>query len=319
VSADATITRDEARFVHEAFLYAGDAAFVTGAASFVRDALDTDVPVLVVVDAGKIRALREALGPDADRVQFADMADVGRNPARIIPAWRAFVTAHGTGGRHLRGIGEPISADRCADELVECQRHEDLLNVAFDGGHPWWLLCPYDTAALDDGVIDEARRSHPFIRDGAGHHASPTVRSLEEMAAPCATPLSDRPAGVREHPFAGAASLRSLRRVVGEFAEGAGLDPDGCAALVLAADEVAANSVQHAGGAGVLRVWTGDGTVVCEVRDRGRLDLPLAGRERPSLERLDGRGLWLANQLCDLVQIRSFASGTAVRLHMRLP
>jgi hypothetical protein len=28
-------------------------------------------------------------------------------------------------------------------------------------------------------------------------------------------------------------------------------------------------------------------------------------------------GLWLANQLCDLVQIRSFAAGTVVRLHMR--
>ena len=30
-----------------------------------------------------------------------------------------------------------------------------------------------------------------------------------------------------------------------------------------------------------------------------------------------GYGLWLANQLCDLVQIRSLPAGTAVRLHMR--
>ncbi|MEA2685742.1 MAG: hypothetical protein QOE93_937 [Actinomycetota bacterium] len=31
-----------------------------------------------------------------------------------------------------------------------------------------------------------------------------------------------------------------------------------------------------------------------------------------------GRGLWMANQLCDLVQLRTFASGTVVRLHMTL-
>jgi anti-sigma regulatory factor (Ser/Thr protein kinase) len=313
-----TITRD-ARFVHEAFFYAGNAEFISGAVSFVRGALDADEPVLVVVDAGKIRALREALGPDAHRAHFADMAEVGANPARIIPAWRAFVTDYARGGRPLRGIGEPISADRCPDEVVEWQRHEDLLNVAFDDDQPWWLLCPYDTAALDAGVIDEARRSHPFIWDHDGHHASPAVRSLEEMAAPFAAPLPDPPAGARGHGFVGAESLPSLRHIVGEFATVAGLDADGRAALVLAADEVAANSVRHAGGGGVLRVWRGDGAVVCEVRDRGHLDAPLAGRERPSLERLDGRGLWLANQLCDLVQIRSFASGTAVRLHMRLP
>jgi len=34
----------------------------------------------------------------------------------------------------------------------------------------------------------------------------------------------------------------------------------------------------------------------------------------PPLSTEGGRGLWLANQLCDLVQIRSAASGTAVRL-----
>jgi hypothetical protein len=29
-----------------------------------------------------------------------------------------------------------------------------------------------------------------------------------------------------------------------------------------------------------------------------------------------GRGLWLVNQLCDLVQIRSGPSGTTIRVHM---
>jgi hypothetical protein len=35
-------------------------------------------------------------------------------------------------------------------------------------------------------------------------------------------------------------------------------------------------------------------------------------------DREDGFGLWLVNQLCDLVQIRTFAKGTVVRLQMAL-
>jgi hypothetical protein len=55
--------------------------------------------------------------------------------------------------------------------------------------------------------------------------------------------------------------------------------------------------------------------MVCEIRDKGRFDRPLADRERPSRDIAAPRGLWLANQLCDLVQIRSVPEGTVVRLH----
>jgi anti-sigma regulatory factor (Ser/Thr protein kinase) len=34
---------------------------------------------------------------------------------------------------------------------------------------------------------------------------------------------------------------------------------------------------------------------------------------------MSGRGLWLVDQLCDRVQIRSSREGSAVRLEMRLP
>jgi anti-sigma regulatory factor (Ser/Thr protein kinase) len=43
---------------------------------------------------------------------------------------------------------------------------------------------------------------------------------------------------------------------------------------------------------------------------------PLAGREEPRGEQHSGRGLWIANQLCDLVQVRSYATRSVVRLHM---
>jgi hypothetical protein len=53
------------------------------------------------------------------------------------------------------------------------------------------------------------------------------------------------------------------------------------------------------------------------VRDGGRITRALAGRERPERGQVGGYGLWLANQLCDLVQVRAFAAGGAVRLHVR--
>ena len=43
---------------------------------------------------------------------------------------------------------------------------------------------------------------------------------------------------------------------------------------------------------------------------------PLVGRARPGLTGEGGRGLWIANQLCELVQLRWFATETVVRLHM---
>jgi hypothetical protein len=55
------------------------------------------------------------------------------------------------------------------------------------------------------------------------------------------------------------------------------------------------------------------------IRDGGRFDKPLADRQRPSRNIAGPRGLWVANQLCDLVQIRTLPEGTVVRLHKRRP
>jgi anti-sigma regulatory factor (Ser/Thr protein kinase) len=72
----------------------------------------------------------------------------------------------------------------------------------------------------------------------------------------------------------------------------------------------------HGGGAGTLRLWREGGSLLAEVEDQGWIEEQLVGRLRPDIRREGGRGLWLANQLCDLVQIRSGERGTVVRLHV---
>jgi anti-sigma regulatory factor (Ser/Thr protein kinase) len=303
-------------FSHEALLYAGTNRFVEGTLPFVRSALAAEEPILVMVGAAKIDALREALDDQAPDVEFANMEEVGSNPARIIPAWREFATARAAPGRSLWGIGEPIWAGRTPDELIECQRHESLLNLAFADAPAFRLLCPYDTEALEPEVIEEAHCSHHTIVDSEGHRSSTSYRGIELSAAPFGVPLPPPPSPPAEIDFE-ARTLDRLRRFVGAHAEDAGLESPRTYDLVLAVNEVATNSVRHAGGSGVARVWRNGGAIVCEVVDDGHLDVPLAGRERPGHGQVGGHGLWLVNQLCDLAQIRSLPDGTVVRLHMR--
>src|SRR4030095_13290400 len=115
--------------------------------------------------------------------------------------------------RRARGIGEPIWAARTPAELVECQRHETLLNLAFAGVPAWWLLCPYDTTSLGTEVLDEAWGSHPFVTESGGARGSAAYRGLEQRAAPFAAPLPDPPG---QPPALGfePASLAGLRGLV---------------------------------------------------------------------------------------------------------
>ena len=109
-----------------------------------------------------------------------------------------------------------------------------------------------------------------------------------------------------------------MRDLVTERAEEAGFDRETTDALVLAVNEIATNSIRHGGGSGLIRTWDDGGFLLFQVEDGGRIDAPLAGRRQPVLDEPGGRGLWLANQLCDLVQVRTFENGNVVRIHMAI-
>jgi anti-sigma regulatory factor (Ser/Thr protein kinase) len=299
-------------FRHEAFFYAGRDELIERVGTFLREGADAGHAVLAVVSGSKIEALRPELNGHAEHVLFADMDEVGANPARIIPAWREFVDAHP--GRPIRGVGEPICAGRSAAELVECQRHESLLNLAFAKATDFHLLCPYDMSTLPNPVLEEAQRSHPHVCDASGARTSAAYRELDEVMRPFGAPLPDPPEQPEWQVFQ-AGTLGAVRDFVTRRASGAGLDRRATEDLVMATNEIATNSVRHGGGGGILRMWKDDGSVICEVDDRGRITSPLVGRERPDFGQESGYGVWLANQLCDLVQVRCFDSGSAVRLH----
>ncbi len=298
-------------------LYRGEQGFLDGVLPFIREAIEAGEPTLVMVSAEKIELLREALGGDPDGVQFADMGQVGVNPARLIPAWRQFVEEHADAERPLRGVGEPVCATRTAPELVECQRHEALLNLALADVGDIDLLCPYDLEALDAEVIAEAERSHPLLVEGGRKRPSYRYRGLEAIAAPFDAPLPVAPTGAPEF-FFDAATLGELRALIRRYGRQAEMDGQAIENLVTCVNELATNSVRYGGGHGTAKLWLEHDMLVCEIRDRGRMSAPLAGRIEPPARDMRGRGLWLANQLCDLIQIRSVPEGTQARAHVAL-
>jgi anti-sigma regulatory factor (Ser/Thr protein kinase) len=301
-------------FHHEALFYSGDDEFVDRCRGFAGEGLDRDEPVLVMVGRRKLELLRGALGERAAAVQFADMEDVGRNPARIIPAWARFVATGGGRGGGMRGIGEPVWADRRPDELDECRLHESLINLAFAGADSFRLVCPYDTSALPDEVIAEARHSHPVVsRDGSAATCG-DYAGMDEVASGFSERLPEPPPDA-ERLEVGVDDLSAARRLVRGRAIAAGLG-ERADDFALAASEVLSNSLEHAHESGTLSVWDEHDGVVCEVRDRGRILQPLVGRVEPATGQIGGQGIWLVNLVCDLVQVRSSEDGSTVRMKM---
>jgi len=308
---------DSAAFLHHAFFYDDVDHYVDVITGFVELGLDAGSAVLVAVPTPRVAALRDCGWVADPQVQLLDMVEIGRNPGRIISVWQEFVGTNGEAGRTIRGVGEPIWAGRSAAELVECQWHESLLNLAFDGDAGFPLMCPYDAAALDPAVVEAARRTHPFIYGGGGVVASTEFDGVPASSDHVEVPLAE-PAGEYDTLAFGMGGLAAVRHLAYAQAVRAGLRSHRVADFLVAVNEVATNSLRHGGGHGVMRLWRTPSTVVCEVRDEGRIAQALVGRTRTSLHATNGRGLWLVHQLCDLVELRSSAHGTTVRMSMSL-
>ncbi len=307
----------EDAFHHEALFYSGEDGFLQGTLPFIADALAADQAVLVAVGEQRADLLRRALGEDAERVRFLDVRELGRNPARVIPAWRKLLAESAAEGRSVRGVGETVWLGRSAAELEECRRYECLLEQAFAAGPSWRLLCPYDLDALDAETIEEARSSHRTVMHEGVSRRNGAYRPLHRAQGPFSGSLPSPPPEREELAFT-AHGLGAIRSLVAQEGARAGLAEVSREDLVLAVNELVTNSVQYGGGGGTLRIWREPGALVCEVRDRGFIRDLLVGRLPPPVDQYGGRGLWLVNQLCDLAQIRSSPDGTVVRVRMHL-
>jgi anti-sigma regulatory factor (Ser/Thr protein kinase) len=299
---------------HDGLLYRTSKEYVDGVAAFLQPGLHAREPVFVSVPEQNCELLRTHLPESGAGVEFADMTIVGHNPNLIIPAIQQFLDAHA--GRRVTFVGEPIWAGRSPAEICEATRHEAMLNTVF-ADVAVDILCPYDVAGLAAKTVADAWRTHPVIVDGNARCASAGYGDPASMYA-ATDPLQPVAPDAAEVLPIRPGELPWLRDEVRRHSAAHGLSAERTRDLVLAVNEIAVNTLMHTASPGTLRVWREPNSVTCEIRDSGHIVDPLAGRRRPAIDASRGRGLWMANQLCDLVQIRSGEGGTTVRLHVDL-
>ncbi|WP_426514651.1 anti-sigma factor RsbA family regulatory protein [Dactylosporangium sp. McL0621] len=298
-------------FTHTALLYASAAEYLEAAVAYVRAARDEDRPVLVAVPGAQLERIRARLGDEAAAVTFWDAEATSRNPGRIIPALLEYCARHA--GRRPALLGQPMWVGRTGAERSAVAVHEALVNLAFTGVDAT-ALCPYDTAGLHPSDVDTARRTHPRLAGAAG------VTDSADYAPAAALAEHSRALAAPAHATAlrydSIAAVRVLRRAVAGHATAAGLSGERVSDLEFVVTELATNTIRHAGGGGMLHLWSDDGALVVQVSDQGFLGDPLAGRRpvAPTGER--GRGLLLTHQMCDLVELSTGPAGTAIRVRM---
>jgi anti-sigma regulatory factor (Ser/Thr protein kinase) len=298
-------------FSHTALLYRDAGERRRAVTAFARAAAEAAAPLHAMVPTQQLPLLRADMPSPPPQLLLADMTVLGRNPARIIPA--AHSLADGRPGGAVYCLWEPCWQGRSAAELREVARHEALCNLALRGRH-LTVLCLYD-AARAGAPAGDPRLTHPLVIDGGRRHASGAYLGPGCFPPGCDDPL---PAPAPDADVLGFDTrLGPVREFARRHAVAAGLGPERASDFVLAVSEVASNTLGHTADGGAVRAWCSAGELLCQVEDSGYLTNPLAGSRRRPADSPGGHGLWLVNQVCDLVERRTGLAGTTTRLHMR--
>jgi anti-sigma regulatory factor (Ser/Thr protein kinase) len=300
---------------HAAFFYRTQREYLDCLLPYISEAVKTDHAVLVAVPAPNLAVLNEGLGRLAERVVMTDMIEVGRNPSRILGELLGSF-ADKRADQPVRIVGEPMWPSRSEVEYPACVQHEVLINRAFIG-RDVTVVCPYHVTQLGPEVIADAQRTHPVLwQNGAFEHHNASY-APEVMLARYNQPLSSDPTAVR-YTARKLSCLAGVRAFAGAYARWFGMSADQTADLQLIASELATASLLRASGTCRLALWRHDGHVVCEAREDGSLDDPLAGRRPYGSDSDRGRGLFVVNAVADLVRTHTTADETTIHAYLRL-
>jgi anti-sigma regulatory factor (Ser/Thr protein kinase) len=268
--------------------------------------------VVAVLDEATRAEVRRALGDDADRVEFPDPAAVHRFPPFTVALrWARLSRRVRTRSGRATVVGQHVAGLPGCGE-THWARLDIGLNIAVVG-LPITVLCPYRT---DDRALGRVQATHPRLTTADGTVASTSYRTpVEALVEFPLPPPPDLGPPAAELEFT-ADDLGELRHLVADVAARGGSEAERVADLVLAVNEIGSNSIEHGPGHGHLRLWAGPDGVTAEVADPGTAAMPFPGMVAPAATGLRGRGLWLASELCDVMQVWSDTDGTVIRLRM---
>ncbi len=302
-------------FQHDAFIYDSDEDYASTLVPLIEAAQEAGDTVLAVVPRHNAALLRSALGDAAGATEFVDAETWYEHPIATIAAYEAILRGIPAGTRAFV-IGEVQFGTSEAD-WTSWTRYEAALNTALRR-YDARVVCPYDARVLPVRVVEDARRTHPYLlatteaRRSDRYLDAPTLFSLlpPTVAVPAGRPDVDLLVDGR---------LGSARRAFAAVAAEAGFDAESTGDLTLAVNELLTNAVTHGGGAARLRVWTSGADLTCVVDDAGGgVDDPLIGYAGPPPGSPRGYGMWLARRLFDRSEfLRSPTGGLSVLLACR--
>jgi anti-sigma regulatory factor (Ser/Thr protein kinase) len=175
----------------------------------------------------------------------------------------------------------------------------------------------HDTAEPDPAALADASWPRPALPSPGIPRAGRRVTGPDQAAPSLPSqPLPSTVDAAVFHTYR--TDLSKVRALVMQQGRAAGLTEGRANDLVLAVSEVAANTLRHTDSSGTLVIWHDLSEIVCEIHDEGKITDPNAGQRRPAADATGGHGLWLVRQVCDLVELRSDATGTTIRMHMKI-
>lgn len=302
---------------HDAFLYGSDDEFCEAAARFATDGLAAGEAVVAVTTPSHSDLLRGSLGADAERVSFVPSSEWYRRPPAAIAGFGATVEGLLSQGASAIRVLNEIDFGATTREHREWARFEAVLNHVFAAA-PVAVVCPYRADDLPAFLLESACRTHPHVLRDGQRQANADYRAPAEFLAdlPAAGPIEDADVLAEVQV---AADLGALRRSVIAAGRAVGLSDERVDEAVLAVNELVTNALLHGLRPVVVRLLADADHFYCEVRDAGRgIADPWAGLVPPDEERVGGgRGLWIAGQFSDGLEIGYAEGGTLTRVAFR--
>jgi anti-sigma regulatory factor (Ser/Thr protein kinase) len=294
---------------HHAFVYESDEEYVERSVAFLKEGLEAGEGCVVGHARSGIAMMRDALGPDAERVSFFDLSPIYTRPARAVAAYYGTFLGQLRKAPSVRAVAE-FQLGPTLQDWEQWLGYESITNLAY--AHlPVTVVCTYNANGVPDEVVEGVWRTHPEVLTDrwmqSDHFEDP--RELVRKLTPVPEPLPKLRsvwAGDDLELF----RERLARELVAEkVPEAKALD------MLIAGTEVAANAVTHGAGIEEVRVGRADGRFVCEVVDRGSgFDDPVAGYLAPR-EGI-GTGLWVARQLAWRVEFFHSPRGFTARISL---
>lgn len=309
-----TLADDCTLLDHPVLLYESLEHFLRVMVPFVKEGIDNGEVTFVAARGDYLPALREKLGEGADEARLADTFAWYPHPATRLRAFNELIRDElAAGATRFRLAGEPVWPSDSPAQTREWQRYESVLNSVLRP-YPVSLMCLYDAGTLEPSILETALRTHPTSSVDGTRAVNDEFREPDEFLFEWQHDLASMPASAITIPEVPDVAMG--RHFLEDHAVSCGVGLDEAMDLSTAANEILTNSFLYATRPS-LSAWVQGQHFVCQIEDHGAglLD-PIASYRPPLDASQNGRGLWMARQLVDLLQIVGGPTGTTVRLHV---